>query len=87
VALFVGRGQQLSDGEADAILRSPQGRQIARMMTYTAVGSPPVVRDRLQAFAEEADADELIVVHSARDVEPRLRSVELLADVSAMAPA
>jgi luciferase family oxidoreductase group 1 len=87
VGLFVGRGQQLTDDEADAILQSPQGRQIARMMTYTAAGSPPVVRDHLQEFAAEADADELIVVHAARDVESRLRSVDLVADISAMVPA
>ena len=87
VAWTVGRGLELSHERADAILSSPQGAQIVHHMKYTAVGDPPAVRDQLRAFADVADADELIVVHGARDIEDRLRSVDLVADVSAMVPA
>jgi len=82
VALFLGRqtGRELSDEEADAVLASPQGAQIADMMRYTAVGAPAAVRDYLRWFREEADADELIVAHQFPGVEGRLRSVELTAE-------
>ena len=44
VSLFLGAGRSFTDEEADAILASPQGRQIAEMMRYTAVGTPELVR-------------------------------------------
>ena len=36
--------------------------------------------DYLDAFAEHADADELMVCHASPTVDLRLRSVDLLAD-------
>ena len=87
VARFVGRGQHLSEQQADEILASPQGRQIAAMMRYTAVGTPGAVKEYLDAFAAHADADELIVAHAARTQEARLRSLDLLADASGLVPA
>ncbi len=80
VSRFVARGRKLDDEEADAILASPQGRQIDSMMRYTAVGTPSEVRTYLDAFAEHADADELMVCHASPTVDLRLRSVDLLAD-------
>ncbi len=71
----------LSDDEMDQVIASPQGRQIAQMMQYSAVGSAATVADYVEAFAEHASADELIVAHAAPTVEQRLRSVELLAEV------
>lgn len=85
VALLIGGGRSFSDEEADAIVASPQGRSLTQMMKYTAVGTPAVVKDYLDAFARHADADELIVVHQSSTTEARLRSVELLADVSGLA--
>jgi luciferase family oxidoreductase group 1 len=87
VASILGRGRRFSDEEADAILASPQGQQVVQMMRYSAVGAPGTVRQYLDAFAQHADADELIVVHAASGVEARLRSVDLLADVSGLVPA
>ncbi len=87
IELFFGQGRSLSNDDIDAILRSPQGRQITQMMQYSAVGSPSTVRDYLDAFIEHADADELITVHPSPSVEARLRSVELLADVSGLVAA
>ena len=81
VSRFLGRGHTYSDQEADAILASPQGSQLAQMMHYFAVGTPPVVAEYLDAFVGRADADELIVVHASPTVDERLRSVELLAKV------
>jgi luciferase family oxidoreductase group 1 len=80
VASFLGRGRQFAEDELDQLVESPQGRQIAGMMRYTAVGTPAVVRSQLDEFREHADADELIVVHNATTAEGRVRSVHLVAD-------
>ena len=87
VALIAGRGRKYTDEEADAILASPQGRQLANMTKYSAVGTPEVVKEYLDRFAEHADADELIVAHHSPTVAERLRSLELLADVSGLVAA
>jgi luciferase family oxidoreductase group 1 len=77
------RGERnLTDDEADALLLSPQGQHVEQMMRYSAVGTPEVVKEYLEAFAEHADADELIVVHASPTVDARLRSVDLVAEVS-----
>ncbi|MGE5210948.1 MAG: LLM class flavin-dependent oxidoreductase [Acidobacteriota bacterium] len=80
VARFVAPGRDLSDDEADAILASPQGRQIAQMMHYSAVGTPDHVEAYLAEFAAVAGADEVITAHASPTIEQRLRSVDLLAD-------
>jgi luciferase family oxidoreductase group 1 len=84
-ARFFGGDRPSTDDEADAILQSPQGRQLLSMMRYTAVGDAAEVRDYLDAFVPHADADELIVVHAAPTIEARLRSAELLAGIAAPA--
>lgn len=83
VCRFLNVGE-LSDADADRLIESPQGRQIAQMMHYAAVGSPSTVGEYVAAFAEHASADELIVAHAAPTVEQRLRSVELLAEVAGL---
>jgi luciferase family oxidoreductase group 1 len=80
VARFVAPGRDLSDDEADSILASPQGQQIAQMMHYSAVGTPERVTAYLDEFAERAGVDELITAHASPTIEQRLRSVDLLAD-------
>ena len=80
VARFVAPGRDLSDDEADAILASPQGQQIAQMMHYSAVGTPDHVAAYLEEFARVAGADELITAHASPTIDQRLRSVDLLAD-------
>ena len=80
IARFVAPGRELSDDEADAILASPQGQQVAQMMHYSAVGAPDHVAAYLTEFAKLADADELITAHASPTIEQRLRSVDLLAD-------
>ncbi len=73
-------GRDYSDEEIDAFLTTPDGRQIANMMRYSAVGVPADVRGYLEEFAASAKADELIVAHQSRDLADRLRSVELTAN-------
>ena len=70
-------GVDVPDEEVDRILESPQGAQVAAMMRYTAVGTPPSVRDQLLEFAVHADADELMVCHQSPTIGQRLRSIEL----------
>ncbi|MFC7447528.1 LLM class flavin-dependent oxidoreductase [Rhodococcus daqingensis] len=84
VGLFVGRGRTFTPDEADMILESPAGQQVLQMVRYSAVGTPTVVRDYLDRFAEETAADELMVVSSATDRAAWLRSLELVAEVSGL---
>jgi luciferase family oxidoreductase group 1 len=84
VGLF-GRGRSLSDDEAQLLLDGGAGLHVDTMLTHTAVGTPPEVREYLQGFAKQADADELIVAHQFPGTEGRLRSVELTAEAMATA--
>src|SRR5829696_6834850 len=79
VALF-GRGQSLTDEQADQLLAQGAAHHVDQMLTYAAVGTPHQVRDYLEGFRKQADADELIVAHQAPTPEDRLRSVSLTAE-------
>ncbi|PYG02059.1 luciferase family oxidoreductase, group 1 [Georgenia satyanarayanai] len=80
VALLLRPGTEYTDEQADALLASPQGRHLHQMMTYSAVGTPDVVREKVTEFGEQTGADEIIVAHQGPTVEERLRSAELLAE-------
>lgn len=86
LSLFLGGGRTFTDSEADAILDSPQGRQLLDMVRYSAVGSPDTVRDYVERFARHADADECIVALAGSSTDERLKSAELLARVCELAP-
>ncbi|TFC10360.1 LLM class flavin-dependent oxidoreductase [Cryobacterium algoritolerans] len=68
-----------TDAQIDAFLTTNEGRQIANMMRYSAIGTPGVVREFLEDFAAATQADELIIAHASRDIAARLRSVALTA--------
>jgi luciferase family oxidoreductase group 1 len=83
VRLMVSRGPSTpaySDDEIDAFLTTPDGRQLAKMVKYTAVGTESDVQDFLTELAESTGANELIVAHMATEVNDRLHSVELTAN-------
>ncbi len=80
VARFLTPGRDLTDAEADAVLDSPQGRQVAGMMKYTGAGTADEVVDYLVGFAKTADADELMVVFNGPTLDARLHALDLLAD-------
>jgi luciferase family oxidoreductase group 1 len=86
ITLF-GRGQELTDADADQLLAQGAGQHVAQMLTYTAVGTPPEVRQYLEGFRERAAADELITAHQAPTVQARLRSVTLTAEAMESVPA
>ena len=82
VRMMIQRGvdsPDYTDEQIDDFLTTPQGRQLATMMKYTAVGNPAEVRDFLTEFAEATGADELIIAHASSGLDDRLRSVELTA--------
>ena len=76
---FLTAPRELTDEEADAILASPQGAQIAQMMRHTAVGTGEQVNEYLAGFVELCGADELMIVHPSPTLEQRITSLELLA--------
>src|SRR3954462_4300202 len=82
IALF-GRGQSFTDEEADLLLESPAGRHIEQMLTHSAVGTGAEVGEYLEAFAKQADADELIVAFQSPTTKQRLHSVTLTGDALA----
>ncbi len=79
--LFGGAKRTFTDDEADMILASPQGQHVTNMVKYSAVGTPRQVEEYLTGFMAHADADELIVAFQSSQVEQRLTSAALLAEV------
>jgi luciferase family oxidoreductase group 1 len=71
---------EITDAQADELLASGAAAHVDRMLTYSAVGTPPEVAGYLDSFQRKTGADELIVVHQAPGIEERLRSVTLLAE-------
>ena len=55
---------------------------VAAKMGAAIFGGPEAVAARLNAFLEETQADELIVVTNTYNFEDRLRSYELLASLA-----
>lgn len=84
-ALFSRSDQPLDDADIDVILQGPEGRHVDQMLTYTAQGRPPELREYLAEFRRHADADELITVHHASTVDGRLHSLELVTDAMSAA--
>ncbi|KAB1647859.1 LLM class flavin-dependent oxidoreductase [Pseudoclavibacter endophyticus] len=84
---FINHAERYTDEQLDAIIASPQGRQIADMMRYTAVGTSEQVGAWLDDFAAKTGADEIMIAFQSDTVEGRIRSLELTAASGAMAPA
>ncbi len=59
----------------------PEKTQASRMLARAFVGGPPTVRQRVEDFIAETEADELIVAAAIYDHEARKRSYEILAEV------
>ena len=78
VKLMAGRGRNFSDEELDMIMESAGGRQILHMITYSACGNGPTVRDYLTDFAHRAGADELMIAPVGSSPERAHGSLEVL---------
>ncbi|MFT3661617.1 MAG: LLM class flavin-dependent oxidoreductase [Gordonia sp. (in: high G+C Gram-positive bacteria)] len=77
--LLFARDLTMSDEQADALLAGPAGRQVDEMLRYAATGTPDEVRTALNAFAEHAQADELMLASLAPDRDVWFGTVEALA--------
>ncbi|TFV86355.1 LLM class flavin-dependent oxidoreductase [Blastococcus sp. CT_GayMR20] len=86
IGLF-GRGQKLTDDQADELLAQGAGQHVGQMLTHTAVGTHAEISAFLDGFRKMADADELIVAHQAPTTEARLRSVTITAEAMDGVPA
>jgi luciferase family oxidoreductase group 1 len=73
------RGKDLSDVEADLLLRRG-GAHVDQMFTYAAIGDGSEVARYLDRFRDHVGADELITAHHAASTEARLQSVALTAE-------
>jgi luciferase family oxidoreductase group 1 len=74
----------MSDEQADELLAGGAAVHVDRMLSYAAVGTPREVGEYLGDFQRKTGADELIVVHQARGIEERLRSITLAAEAVSM---
>ncbi|MBO0820597.1 MAG: LLM class flavin-dependent oxidoreductase [Nocardiopsaceae bacterium] len=74
---------EITDEQAEELLASGAAVHVDEMLTYSAVGPAADVRRYLDGFAARIEADELITVHQAPDLDQRLRSVTLLAEAMA----
>ncbi|MGG6314155.1 LLM class flavin-dependent oxidoreductase [Paenibacillus macerans] len=54
---------------------------VERQLSYSAIGSPATVQERLEQLLAETEADEIIVAAQVYDHKARLRSYELLAEL------
>jgi luciferase family oxidoreductase group 1 len=78
---------EYTDEQIDEFLTTPNGRDIAKMMRYAAVGTGAEVGTYLEDFAAHSQADELIIAHQSPLIADRLISVELTAQAMASVPA
>ncbi|GLB63001.1 alkanal monooxygenase [Dietzia sp. NCCP-2495] len=78
VKRMAGRGRDFSEEELDMIMDSAGGRQILHMISYTACGDGPTVRDYLTDFADRAGADELMIAPAGSSPERVHGTLEVL---------
>jgi alkanesulfonate monooxygenase SsuD/methylene tetrahydromethanopterin reductase-like flavin-dependent oxidoreductase (luciferase family) len=79
--LYSRQGHTLTEEEIDQILNAPQGSHVDHMFTYSAVGTPDVVKQKVTEFQSVLQADEILTVHHCSSGSNRVRSLELLANV------
>lgn len=80
VKAMVGRGREFTEEELDLLVDSPAGHQIIDMLRFTAQGTGDQVREYLERFTAQAQADELMVSLQSPTTEQSRRSMEILAE-------
>ncbi|CAB4617562.1 unannotated protein [freshwater metagenome] len=68
------------------VLNTPQGAHVDQMFTYAAVGTADVVKAGIDDFAALTQANEIITAHHCESGLARIRSLEILAHATALAP-
>ncbi|WP_300343209.1 LLM class flavin-dependent oxidoreductase [Nesterenkonia sp.] len=79
IRTMLGRGRDLSEADVDMLRDHPAGQQVLGMLSRTAAGSREEVIAWLQRFADDVQADELMLVNLAPDEEVQHRTLDLLA--------
>ncbi|GAA1160513.1 LLM class flavin-dependent oxidoreductase [Nesterenkonia sandarakina] len=75
----LGRNRQITDEDVVILRDHPAGQQVLSMLSRAAVGTQEEVVSWLDAFAEEVQADELMLVNLAPEESVQHRTLELLA--------
>lgn len=78
--LFKGMND-LNDAELDTVLDSPAGAQVDEMLRYTTVGDSAEVAGQIDAFAEHARADEVILALADVSRDDALESFDRVATI------
>lgn len=65
----------------DELWNAQEKAIVQSQLSYSAIGSPATVRERLEQIIRQTGADELIVATAVYDHAARLRSYELLAEI------
>ncbi|MFJ8065265.1 LLM class flavin-dependent oxidoreductase [Psychrobacillus sp. NPDC096426] len=68
----------------EGILNPLEKESILNQLKSTIIGNPDEVKEKLQAFLEETGADEMIINSTIYDHKARLRSYEIVAEVTGM---
>ena len=55
-----------------------------KQLNASIIGNPKEVKEQLQAFLNETQADEMIINSAIYDQDARLRSYEIIAEVTGM---
>jgi len=86
VNLRTGRPSQLPPPMKDfrSQIGPAENAMLDSVLSCTAVGSPDTVRSQLKGFVASTGADELMITSQIFDHKARLRSYEILADISAI---
>lgn len=79
--ILLGRGQDLSEAQVDALLASPAGQQLLGMMRWTTAGTADQVKAWLERFAATARADELLLAPASPTHAGSVATLERLAEV------
>ena len=87
-SLRSGRPIRLPPPEAGWLERAPLPVQqlLAGVLACSAIGAPGTVADRMRAFIEQTQADELMINANIHDHDARLRSYAIAAEVAGLAP-
>lgn len=76
---MLGRGRSLTEDDVVMLRDHPAGQQVLGMLTQTVAGTGEEVISWLDSFAEEVQADELMLVNLASEESVQHRTLELLA--------
>lgn len=82
IRTMLGRNKKLSDDDVAQLRDHPAGQQVLGMLSRTVSGTQEDVVNWLDAFSEEVQADELMLVNLAPEEQAQHRTLELLAPQS-----